>query len=66
MCISCAMMASSVTLPTEDEGAKVDRAVDAGRATVAVQGCFSRSCVALRRTVATSMAHMKVKWGDLG
>ena len=66
MCISCAMMALSVTLPTEDEGAKVDRVVEARRATVAIHGYLNRSCVALRRTVATSMAHMKVKWGDSG
>ena len=33
---SCAMMASSVTPPAEDEGAKVDGAVEARGATVFV------------------------------
>ena len=31
---SCAMMASSVTPPTKDEGAEVDGAVEAGGVTV--------------------------------
>ena len=34
---SCAMMASSVTPPTEDEGAKVDGAIEAGGATISVR-----------------------------
>ena len=63
---SCAMMASSVTPPAEDEGAKVDGAVDAGGAIVYVWGCLCLNCATLHRTVATSMAHIYVKWGDSG
>ena len=58
------MMASSVTPPTEDEGAKVDGVVEDGGAVVSIWGYLGQSCAALRRTVATSMAHMNVKWGD--
>ena len=66
MRISCAMMASSVTPPTEEEGAKVDGAVEAGGVAVSVQGCLEQSYAILRLMVAVSMAHMNVKWGDLG
>ena len=58
---SYAMMASSVTLPAEDEGAEEDGAVEARRAAIPI-----RSCVALRRTVVASMAHMNVKRGEMG
>ena len=61
---SCAMMASSVTPPTEDEGAKVDGAIEAGGAAITIQGCLDRSCVVLLLMIAASMAHMNVKWGD--
>ena len=63
---SCAMMASRVTPPAEDEGAEVDGVVEAGGAVVSVRGCLDQSYVVLHRTVAAFMAHMKVKWGDLG
>ena len=53
---SCAMMASSVTPPTEDKGA-----VEAGGAAISIRGCLSLSCAALYQTVVASMAHMKVK-----
>ena len=36
---SCAMIALSVTPPTEDEGVKVDGVVEAGGAAVTVWGC---------------------------
>ena len=63
---SCAMMASSVTPPTEDEGTEVDGAVEARGAAVTIRGCLGLSCAALCRTIASSMAHMNVKWGDSG
>ena len=63
---SCAMMASSITPPAEDEGEKVDGAVEAGGVAVSVQGCFGLSCASLRRKVAASMAHITEKWEDLG
>ena len=66
MRISCAVMASSVTPPTEDEGPEVDGAVEAGGAAVCVWGYLNRSCATLYCTVAASMAHMNVKWGDSG
>ena len=63
---SYAMMAKRVTQPAEDEGAEVDGEVEVGGATVLVRGCLERSCAVLRLTVVTSMAHMNMKWGDLG
>ena len=45
---SYAMMASSVTPPAEDEGAKVDGAVEDGRVVVSVRGRFGLSCASLR------------------
>ena len=63
---SYAMMASSVTPPTEDEGAGVDGAVEAGGATFCVWGCLSLNCGALCQTVVSSMSHIYVKWGDSG
>ena len=38
--------------------------VEAGGAAVCVWGYLGLSCAALRRTVAASMAHRYVKWGD--
>ena len=58
------MMASIVTPPAEDEGAEADEAVEARGVAVFVWGCLGRSYAALHQTVAASMAHMKVKWGD--
>ena len=66
MCTSCAMMASSVTPLVEDEAAEVDEVVESGGAAVFVWGYLERSCAILHLTVAASMAHMNVKWGDLG
>ena len=62
---SYAMMASSVTPPTEDEGAEEDGVVEAEGATVCVWGCLSLNYAVLCRTIATSMAHIYKKWGDL-
>ena len=53
---SCAMMASSVTSPTEDKGA-----VEAGGAAISVRCYLGLSCAALCQAVVASMAHMKVK-----
>ena len=58
---SCAIMASSVTPPTEDERAEVDGVVEVGGVTVSVRGRLDLSYASLRRTVATFMAHMTVK-----
>ena len=66
MCTSCAMMALSVTPPTEDEGAKVDGEIDAGGAVVCVWGYLSLNCAMLHRTVAIAMAHIYEKWEDIG
>ena len=58
---NCTMMALSVTPPAEDEGAKVDGAVDIGGAVVCVWGYLGLNCTVLRRTVAASMAHIYEK-----
>ena len=63
---SCAMMASSVTLPVEEERVEKDGAVEAGGASMCVWGCLSLNCAMLHQTVAMSMAHVYKKWGDLG
>ena len=63
---SYAMMASKVTPPTEDEGAEVDGAVEDGGAAISGRGYLERSYARLHLTVAASMAHINVKWGDLG
>ena len=59
-------MASSVTPPAEEEEAKVDGAVEARGATIFVQGCLERSYAILYLAVVVSLAHMNVKWGNLG
>ena len=56
MRITCAMMASSITPPAEDEGAEVDGAVEAGGDAVCVWGRHGLSCATLRQLVAVSMA----------
>ena len=61
MRISYAMMASSVTPPTEDKDTEVDGAVEVGGATVSVWGCLNLSYTALRLTVAVSMAPITEK-----
>ena len=58
---SYAMMASSVTPPTENEGAEVDGAVEVGEAAVCVWGCLGLSCATLRLTVAASMVPIMKK-----
>ena len=62
---SCAMMASIVTSPAEDERAEVDGAVEAGGVAVSIRGRFDLSCASLRLTVAASMALITEKRGDL-
>ena len=59
-------MASSVTIPAEEKGAEVDGAVEAGGMAVCIWGCLEQSYAKLHLTVAASMAHMNVKWEDLG
>ena len=59
---SCAMMSPSVTSPIAEEGANVDGVEREGGD--AESDCLDRNCALLRFTVATSMAHMKVKWSD--
>ena len=58
---NCAMMATNVTPPAEDEGAKVDGAVEDEGVTVSVRGLLSLSYASLPRTVATFIAHITVK-----
>ena len=58
---SYARMASRVTPPTKDEGAKVDGAVEAGGVAVSVCGYLSLSSASLRLAIAASMAHITVK-----
>ena len=60
------MMVSSVTPPTEDEGEKVDGAVEAAGVAVSVRGRLGLSCASLCQKVTASMAHITEKWGDLG
>ena len=43
MCTSCAMMASRVTPPAEEDGVEVDRAEDAEKVAVSIRGRFDRS-----------------------
>ena len=61
---SCAMMASSVIPPIEDEGAEVEGAVEVRGAAVSIRGCLNRSWASLHLTVALSMAPMTEKWGN--
>ena len=58
---SCAMMASSITPPTDDEGAEVDGAVEAGGAAVFVWSYLDLSCASLRRTIIAFMAPITEK-----
>ena len=61
MSTNYAMMALSVTPLVDYEGAEVDGEVEAGGVIVSVQGLFDLSCASLRRTIATSMAHITGK-----
>ena len=58
---SCAMMASRVTPPMEEEGVKVDEAEWARGVTVSVRGHFGRSWASLRLTDTALMAPMMEK-----
>ena len=63
------MMSPSDTSLVEEEGAGVDRADRDGvkrEGRAADLGCLDLDCASLRLTVAQSMAHMKVKWSDIG
>ena len=55
MYTSCAMMALSVTPPTEDKGA-----VEAGGATISVRSYLGLSYATLHLTVATSIGDRKM------
>ena len=62
-------MSPRVTSPIEEEGADVDGvdrdgAEREGGATD--PDCLDLNCASLRFMVAASMAHMKVKWLDIG
>ena len=57
-------MVSSVTPPTEDEGAEVDGTVEAKGAIVCVWGHLGLSYASLCRTVAASMVPTMEKWGE--
>ena len=63
---SCAMIASRVTPPKEEERAEVDRAEEVGGAAVCVWGYCDLRCASLHRTVAASMAPITEKWGETG
>ena len=58
---SCAMIASKVTPPAEDEEAKVDEAVEARGVVVSVQGRLGLSYASLHLMVAASMAPITKK-----
>ena len=58
---NCAMMASSVTPPVEDEGAGVDGVVEVGGVAVSIRGRLHLSCALLCQTVAASMTHITGK-----
>ena len=51
-------MASRVTPPLEEEGAKVEGMVEAGGSVISVHGHFGRIWASLRRTEAALMAPM--------
>ena len=56
---SYAMTTSRVTPPSDEEGADVEEAEEAGGVVVFVCGLFGRSWVSLRLTVVAFMAHIK-------
>ena len=66
MSTSCAMMASRVTPPTEEEGEEMDGVEDVERVAVSVRGRFGQSWALLYLMVAVSMTHMTGKCGDSG
>ena len=61
MLCSCAMTASRVTPPAEEENADVEGAEEVGGAVVCVWGHRGLSCASLRRTVVASMAPITEK-----
>ena len=63
---SYAMIASRVTPPAKDEGAKVEGVEEAGGVTVLVRGCLGQCWAPPRQTVAASMAHITEKCVDFG
>ena len=63
------MMSPRVTSPVKEKGVDVDGADRDGAKRVggaADPDCLDLNCALLRLTVATSMAHMKIKWSDAG
>ena len=56
------MIASKVTPPTQEEGAKVDGAEGMGRA--ADLDCLERSYASFYLTVVASIVHITWKWSD--
>ena len=58
------MIASKVTPPSEEEGAKVDGSEGVGGAID--QDHLERDYASLRLMVAASMAHITWKWSDTG
>ena len=58
---SCAMTASRVTPPIEEEGADVERVEEVGGAAICVWGRHGLSCALLYRTVEPSMASIMGK-----
>ena len=63
---SCAMTASRVTRPADEEGANVEGAEEAGGATVSIYGYFGRSWALFHLTVVAFMAHITKKYVDWG
>ena len=61
---SYAMMFSRVTPLVEEEGANVDRAIEAGG--IAVPNRLKRSYALFCLMVVASMAHMTWKWSETG
>ena len=57
----CAMTATRVTTPADEEGADVEGAKEAKVVVVSVYGHFGQSWALLCLMVATSMAHITVK-----
>ena len=65
MCTSYAMMALRVTLPVEEEGAKIDGAEEARGVAVSIRCCFNRNWASVHLMVAASIAHVTNKCRDL-
>ena len=63
---NCAMTASRVTPPADEEGADVEEAKEVGEVAVSVHGRFGRSWASLHLTVVASMSHIGEKCVDSG